>query len=102
MPVISYCCPSCLPCEQELVKFFVDDREAPVLGKFADGKFHSRWADYEVGRVQSWQAAVAGADPMREQAVASNITERLDRNSIFGRLSNCLRSRATDRDVLPT
>lgn len=102
MQPISYCCRSFLPSEQELVTFFVDDREASVFGKFADGKFHSRWADYDVGRVQSWQAAVAGADPMREQAVESTMTERLDRSSILGRLSNCLRSRAADRDVVPT
>ena len=57
MPAISSCSPLCLPQENELVSFLVDDREAPVIGRFAKGKFHSRWAAYDIYRIQSWQQA---------------------------------------------
>lgn len=102
MPLIFYCCRSRLPQEQKWVKFFVDEREAPVVGRFAGGRFHSRWAVYDVSRVQSWQETVAGADSMHGQAADWTIRQRLGRNSVLGRLSNFLRSRAADRDAAPT
>ncbi len=53
-----------LPHRGETIDFQLDDREEPVHGTFADGNFHSRWADYSVDRVTSWRKAVV--DPMHE------------------------------------
>jgi hypothetical protein len=57
-----------LPHGGESIDFRLDDREEPIHGTFADGSFHSRWADYPVDRVRAWRKALA--DPMREPVAA--------------------------------
>lgn len=53
-----------LPHSGEPVDFQIDDREEPLHGTFANGCFHSRWADYAVERVRSWRKAMV--DPLHE------------------------------------
>lgn len=48
-----------LPYTGEPIEFMLEDRNQPIHGTFADGIFHSRWADYDAGRVASWR----GSDP---------------------------------------
>ncbi len=53
-----------LPFAGDSVEFMLEEREQPIHGTFVNGVFHSRWADYEIDRVQSWRAAEA--DPSLE------------------------------------
>jgi hypothetical protein len=53
-----------LPCTGEPVDFLLEDRSQPMHGTFANGMFHSRWADYAADRVQSWRGA--DSDPSAE------------------------------------
>ncbi|MEO7478751.1 MAG: hypothetical protein ABIT64_05930 [Lysobacteraceae bacterium] len=45
-----------LPCVGEPIEFLLEEREQPMHGTFANGAFHSRWADYDSSRVGSWRA----------------------------------------------
>ncbi len=56
-----------LPCAGEPIDFMLDDREQAIHGTFADGVFHSRWADYDAHRVASWRES----DGEQSIAVAS-------------------------------
>jgi hypothetical protein len=53
-----------LPYTGEPIDFQLEDREEPIHGTFANGTFHSRWADYDADRVQSWRTAIG--DPAHE------------------------------------
>lgn len=44
-----------LPYTGEPIEFMLEDRNQPIHGTFADGIFHSRWADYDANRVASWR-----------------------------------------------
>lgn len=44
-----------LPYTGEPIEFMLEDRQQPIHGIFANGLFHSRWADYDADRVQSWR-----------------------------------------------
>jgi hypothetical protein len=44
-----------LPYTGEPIEFMLEDRNQPIHGTFADGVFHSRWADYDPERVASWR-----------------------------------------------
>jgi len=44
-----------LPYTGEPIEFMLEDRNQPIHGTFADGVFHSRWANYDAGRVASWR-----------------------------------------------
>ena len=48
-----------LPYTGEPIEFMLEDRNQPIHGTFANGAFHSRWADYDADRVASWR----GSDP---------------------------------------
>jgi hypothetical protein len=50
-----------LPYTGEPIDFLLEDRSQPMHGTFANGMFHSRWADYAADRVQSWRGS--DADP---------------------------------------
>ena len=63
-----------LPHRGEPIDFQLDDHEEPIHGTFADGSFHSRWADYAIDRVPSWRKAVV--DPMHEQIAAPGVAGR--------------------------
>ena len=53
-----------LPYTGEPIDFLLEDRSQPMHGTFANGMFHSRWADYAADRVQSWRGA--DSDPSAE------------------------------------
>ena len=44
-----------LPYTGEPIDFMLEDRGQPIHGTYADGSFHSRWADYDADRVTSWR-----------------------------------------------
>jgi hypothetical protein len=46
-----------LPYTGEPIEFMLEDRNQPIHGTFANGAFHSRWADYDVDRVASWRGS---------------------------------------------
>lgn len=50
-----------LPTRGTHIQFFVDRREVPLNGSFADGVFQSRWAGYEVERVKLWRTSTTAA-----------------------------------------
>ena len=45
-----------LPLEGEPVQFLADGREVSLRGTYTNGVFHSRWAEYDVGRIGAWHA----------------------------------------------
>ncbi len=53
-----------LPYTGEPIEFMLEDRKQAIHGTFANGIFHSRWADYDVDRVQSWRGS--DGDPTAE------------------------------------
>lgn len=53
-----------LPYTGEPIEFMLEDRKQPIHGTFANGAFHSRWADYDVDRVASWRGS--DGDPSAE------------------------------------
>ena len=53
-----------LPHSGEPIDFLLEDRSQPMHGTFANGMFHSRWADYTADRVQSWRGS--DVDPSAE------------------------------------
>lgn len=46
-----------LPYTGEPIEFLLEDRQQPIHGTFANGLFHSRWADYDADRVASWRGS---------------------------------------------
>jgi hypothetical protein len=48
-----------LPHPKETVEFLIEEREQSIHGTFANGVFHSRWADYDSRRVASWRGSAA-------------------------------------------
>ena len=54
-----------LPYTGEPIEFLLEDRKQPIHGTFANGLFHSRWADYDADRVASWRGS--DGDPSAEQ-----------------------------------
>ena len=63
-----------LPYTGEPIDFLLEDRSQPMHGTFADGMFHSRWADYAADRVQSWHGS--DADPSAEPLDIPNAAPR--------------------------
>ncbi len=61
------CCSSFLPATGAPIEFRLEEREQPIHGTFADGIFHSRWADYCRSSVGSWRSLDSdlSAWPMR-------------------------------------
>ena len=45
-----------LPRDGESIQFLADGREVGMRGTYTSGVFHSRWAEYDVGRVGAWHA----------------------------------------------
>jgi len=78
-----------LPYTGEPIEFMLEDRNQSIHGTFADGVFHSRWADYDADRVASWR----GSDPdpsavalAQSKASAGRFVARLKRlTRIFSR-----------------
>ncbi len=66
-----------LPYTGEPIEFMLEEREQPIHGTFANGVFHSRWADYETDRVQSWRESEG------EPSVALMATPQTVRTSLF-------------------
>ena len=64
-----------LPLAGEPVDFMLEDRDTPISGIFAEGRFHSRWANFDVERVQSWRA-VEGDQVVAPIAVVADIAGR--------------------------
>jgi hypothetical protein len=61
---------SFLPYTGDPIEFRLEEREQPISGTFADGVFHSRWADYGRSSVGSWRVLhdEPSAPPMGEPA----------------------------------
>ncbi|MEP7042090.1 MAG: hypothetical protein ABI843_03450 [Dokdonella sp.] len=55
-------CSASLPRNGESIHFLLDDRQVSMEGTYAGGAFHSRWNNYEVGRVRLW-CALGGRMP---------------------------------------
>lgn len=53
-----------LPYTGEPIEFRLEEREKPIPGNFADGVFHSRWADYRRSRVGSWRSLDSDASAL--------------------------------------
>jgi hypothetical protein len=62
------------PYTGESIDFRLEDREESIHGTFTDGAFHSRWADYDSNRVQSWRRSVA--DPAHEVIAVPAVARR--------------------------
>jgi len=62
-----------LPYTGEPIEFMLEDRNQPIHGTFADGIFHSRWADYDADRVASWRGS--DGDPSAEPIKLSTDTK---------------------------
>ncbi|HEV2607751.1 MAG TPA: hypothetical protein VGT79_07195, partial [Xanthomonadaceae bacterium] len=45
----------------------LEDRNQPIHGTFANGAFHSRWADYDADRVASWRGSDGDTSAMPTQ-----------------------------------
>jgi hypothetical protein len=52
-----------LPPEGQVVEFLLDDRCVPMDGTYAHTSFHSRWTDYDVGRVRTWRPSSSSVLP---------------------------------------
>jgi hypothetical protein len=63
-----------LPYTGEPIDFLLEDRETPISGTFADGRFHSRWADFSADQVQSWREA--NIDPAHAPIAAPVVAGR--------------------------
>ncbi len=84
-----------LPYTGEPIEFRLEEREKPIPGNFADGVFHSRWADYRRSRVGSWRSL--GSDPLALPIEAPTpVTGSFAR--IFKRLK-IITSRSHDNDL---
>ncbi len=74
---------SFLPYTGEPIEFRLEEREQPIHGVFADGVFHSRWADYAQGLVGSWRildselSALPIAAPASTRRSFSGIVNRM-------------------------
>jgi len=62
-----------LPYTGEPIEFMLEDRNQPIHGTFADGIFHSRWADYDADRVASWRGS--DGDPSAEPIELSTVSK---------------------------
>lgn len=89
-----------LPYTGEPIEFMLEEREQPIHGTFADGLFHSRWADYAADRVASWRGA--DRDP---SAVAPIAIPKLVQAGAFAttmkRLANVLSGRSNVTPIKP-
>lgn len=54
---------SFLPYTGEPIEFRLEEREQPLHGIFADGVFHSRWANYGTDSVGSWRRLAGDSSP---------------------------------------
>jgi len=52
-----------LPPESQVVEFLLDDRSVPMDGTYAHSSFHSRWTEYDVGRVRTWRSSGPSLPP---------------------------------------
>lgn len=63
---MSWCpCAVSLPFNGDSVGFRLDDRATSMIGTYVNGFFHSRWSEYDVGRVLSWCTLDAVKSPAR-------------------------------------
>jgi len=60
-----------LPYTGEPIDFLLEDRSEALHGAFVNGMFHTRWADYDADRVQSWR--VSRCDPPVEYLDLPNV-----------------------------
>ncbi|MEO5625038.1 MAG: hypothetical protein ABIQ70_03385 [Dokdonella sp.] len=49
-------CSASLPHDGDPIHFQLSDRDVPLDGTYTNGVFHSRWSDYDVGRVRLWSS----------------------------------------------
>jgi hypothetical protein len=66
---------SFLPHTGEPIEFMLEEHGQSIYGTFANGEFHSRWADYDARRVASWRkSGVAAAAPKKQPTAAPEST----------------------------
>lgn len=84
---------SFLPYTGDPIEFRLEEREQPISGTFADGVFHSRWADYGRSSVGSWRVLHDEplTPPMVEPASTTGTFAR-----IVKRLKNTMSRHGTD------
>jgi hypothetical protein len=85
-----------LPYTGEAIDFMLEDRSQPMHGTFANGMFHSRWADYDVDRVHSWREA-HGEPP----ALQADLSKMVTTGTWIARLNRRLRDLVWHRHVAP-
>lgn len=49
-------CSATLPHDGDPIHFQLSGRDVAMDGTYTSGVFHSRWSDYDVGRVRLWSA----------------------------------------------
>ena len=89
-----------LPYIGEPIDFQLEDRGNPIHGTFVDGAFHSRWANYDADRVQSWRPAIA--DPAREGIIEARFEKRRVWFTPFSRLARLFQAGADEAAPAPT
>lgn len=52
-----------LPAEGTLVEFLLDERNCPMRGTYATGRFESRWNGYPPPSVNQWRVIASSGDP---------------------------------------
>lgn len=63
-----------LPAEGTLVEFLLDERNCPMRGTYATGRFESRWNGYPPPSVNQWRVIASAGEalhPMRSAALNS-------------------------------
>mgnify|MGYP001599115262 FL=1 len=63
-----------LPVDGTSVEFLLDERECPMRGIYAAGRFPSRWMDHAPARVGRWRIADSAAPGLRESCVGRHRT----------------------------
>jgi len=57
-----------LPPEGTPVEFLLDERDCPMRGVYAIGRFESRWNNYAPTSVHRWREVATGSAPSRALA----------------------------------
>lgn len=62
-----------LPTEGTLVEFLLDERNCPMRGIYAVGRFESRWNNYAPPSVHRWRALSTGSETARRIGAGASV-----------------------------
>lgn len=62
-----------LPPEGTPVEFLLDERNCPMRGTYAVGRFESRWNNYAPPSVHQWRALAAGSQATRRIGAGASV-----------------------------